>query len=92
MTGRRATELLFAADWLKARCGGPADLVAEGSASIAAAHAYAADRSLFSSVRVSDAPLGWSEYLDTEDRIPRYRYTFCVQGALLEYDWKDLLQ
>lgn len=92
MTGRRATELLFAADWLRGRCGGPVDLVAEGSASIAAAHAYAADRSLFASARVTNTPLGWSEYLDAEDKIPRYRYTFCVQGALPEYDWKELLQ
>ena len=92
MTGRRATELAFAADWLKARTGAPVTLRADGSVAIAAAHAFAAERGLFSDVRVTNAPPSWTEFLEKPGVPFAYRYTWCVNGALCEYDWVDLVK
>jgi len=92
MVGARATDILAAAEWLKERGRRPIELVAEGSVAIAAAHAFAADRSLFGSVDARNAPPGWTEFLDKPGVPPPYRYTWCVNGALKHYDWKDLLK
>ena len=92
MVGRRATELAFAADWLVKRTGAPVSLRADGSVAIAAAHAFAAERSLFTDVRVTNAPPSWTEFLEKPGAPMPYRYTWCVNGALREYDWVDLLE
>lgn len=92
MVGRRAGDLIAFADWLKKRTGKTVSLTAEGSVSVAAAHAFAAARELFSDVRVENAPPGWSEFLEKPGAPLPYRYTWCVNGALREYDWKDLLK
>ena len=91
MVGRRASDILMLADWLKGRCKVAPRLVAKGSAAIAAAHAFAADRAVFANVEVSDAPPSWSELVEAQGVPPVNRYTWCVHGALLEYDWTDLL-
>jgi hypothetical protein len=91
MVGRRATDVLAAADWLGRRSGGKVELFAKGSAAIGAAHAYAVGRGLFSGVKVENAPVSWSEVLTKEGMPVDYRFAHCVNGALLYYDWTDLL-
>ena len=92
MPGRRANELICAAQWLKARYGRPVDLVAEGSVAVGAAHAFAAARSDFGKVRLEAPPPSWREFVEHEGKPLPYRYTWCVNGALREYDWTDLLK
>lgn len=92
MVGRRASDILLLADWMKRRFGSPVRLVAKESVAIAAAHAFAADRSLFAEVRTSDAPPSWAEIVEHPGAPLANRYTWCVNGALLEYDWPDLLK
>lgn len=56
---------------------------------IAAAHAYAAEPQLFSSVLFTDAPPSWTEMATNPD--PRLdSFAVAVWGALKEYDWTDL--
>lgn len=92
MVGRRATDLLVFADWLVKRTGAPVSLRADGSVAIAAAHAFAAERKLFSDVKVTNAPPSWTAFLEKPGAPMPYRYTWCVNGALCEYDWEDLLK
>ena len=92
MVGRRASDLLMIADWLKKAYGVAPRLVARDSVAIAAAHASAADRAAFASVAIADAPLGWTEFVTTTDRQLVFRYAWCVNGALEFYDWPDLLR
>ena len=96
MTGRRATDMLVLADWMKRRTGLAPELFARGSAAIPAAHARAADPGLFANVAVSDAPKSWTEMIDTlaiskADAL-HFRYTYIVVNGLLHYDWPDLLK
>ena len=91
MVGRRATDVWAAADWLGRRSGSKVELFAKGSAAIGAAHAFAAGRGLFSNVKVENAPAGWGEVLTKEGVPVDYRFAHCVNGALLYYDWTDLL-
>ena len=92
MVGRRASDILLLADWLKRRFGMQVNLAAKGSVSIAAAHAFAADRMSFAKIAVSDAPPSWSELVEHPGVPLPNRYAWCVNGALLEYDWTDLLK
>ena len=92
MVGRRASDILVLADWLKGRFGRPARLLATGSVAIAAAHAFAVERELFASVEVSRTPPSWSELVEASGAPPANRYAWCVHGSLLEYDWTDLLR
>lgn len=91
MVGRRASDILLFVSWLRERYGAVPRIVAKDSVAIAAAHAFAADRALFSSVEVSDAPPSWSELVEATGAPLMNRYAWCVHGALLEYDWTDLL-
>lgn len=69
--------------------GGVAATVALGWRGAFAAHAYAAEPQLFSSVRFTDAPPSWTEMATNPD--PRLdSFAAAVWGALKEYDWKDL--
>ena len=90
MTGRRATDMLVLADWVKGKTGFAPVLAAKGSAAIPAAHAYAAWAPAFSKVSVSDAPMSWTEFVEKGDTT-RYRYTYMVVNGLCHYDWIDLL-
>ena len=96
MTGRRATDMLVLADWLKDKTGAAPELVARGSAVIPAAHARAADVRAFSKVTVADAPKSWTDMIETQtigkDEVVHYRYTYLVVNGLLHYDWPDLLK
>ena len=89
LVGRRATDILVVADYLKGRFGAPSSLHAVGNVTIAAAHARAADPALVSSVESTETPKGWEETVRSGDYM---YYADCVQGALLEYDWKDLVK
>ena len=91
MVGRRASDILLLADWLKRRFGKAPRVCAKGSVAIAAAHAFAADRSLVAGVEVSDAPPSWSEIIETPGAPIPNRYAWCVNGALIHYDWTELL-
>lgn len=96
MTGRRATDMLVLADWIKGKTGIAPELVAKGSAAIPAAHARAADAAAFARVSVADAPKSWTEMIENVEvkkgNVADYRYTYMVVGGLLHYDWTDLLK
>ena len=91
LVGRRASDILLLAGWLKRKSGIAPRVCAKGSVAIAAAHAFAADRSLVAGVEVSDAPPSWSEIIETPGAPIPNRYAWCVNGALIHYDWTDLL-
>jgi hypothetical protein len=91
MTGRRATDMLVLADWVKGKTGSSPERLAKGSAAIAAAHARAANVGAFSKISVSDAPTSWTEFIEKGDTA-KYRYTYIVVNGLLHYDWPDLLK
>ncbi|HQL52050.1 MAG TPA: alpha/beta fold hydrolase, partial [Kiritimatiellia bacterium] len=89
--GVKAEALLrkAAAD-VKANGGKPVALAAKGADCIAAAHAFAAEPQLFSSIRLEDAPPAWTEMLmDPDPRLDSY--AVAVWGALQEYDWTELV-
>ena len=91
MVGRRATDILAAARWLYERTGQKIGLVARGSVAVGAAHAYAVGRGFFSDIEVEDAPESWTEVVMKEGMPVDYRFAHCVNGALLHYDWTDLV-
>ena len=91
MTGRRASDMLVLADWVKGKTGLAPELLAKGSAAIPAAHARAADTGAFAKVSVSDTPMSWTEFIEKGDTV-RYRYTYMVVNGLYHYDWTDLLK
>jgi hypothetical protein len=91
MTGRRASDMLVLADWVKGKTAKAPELVAKGSAAIPAAHARAAASDLLSKVSVYDAPMSWTEFIEKGDSA-LYRYTYMVVNGLLHYDWTDLLK
>lgn len=91
MTGRRATDMLVLADWVKGKTGMAPELVAKGSVAIPAAHARAADAGAFAKVSISDAPMSWTDFIEKGDAV-RYRYTWTVVNGLLHYDWPELLK
>ena len=73
-----------------ANSGKPVPLEAKGTDCIAAAHAYAAEPQLFSSVKFTDPPSSWTEMVTNPDPT-RDSYAIAVWGALKEYDWPDLV-
>ena len=92
MVGRRATDILAIAEWLRGRGFADVAVVAKNDVAISAAHAFAAQPGAISSVRTVDAPPSWCEMLSSEnDGRENLRYTFIVNGALLYYDWTDLV-
>ena len=89
LVGRRATDILVAADCVKASCGAAPELFADGAAVVPAAHAYAADPAAFSGVVASNRPAAWADLV--RGRSAGLRFFNCVNGALRDYDWPDLL-
>ncbi|HNX35761.1 MAG TPA: acetylxylan esterase [Kiritimatiellia bacterium] len=75
---------------VKANGGNPVPLVAKGADCIAAAHAYAAEPQLFSSIRLVEAPPSWTDMLMNPDP-QQDSYATAVWGALKEYDWTELV-
>ena len=89
LVGRRATDILVAADYLAATCGMVPELIADGAAVIPAAHAYAANQSAFAGVTTSNLPPSWAEVVRGDSL--SVRFFNCVNGALCDYDWPELL-
>ena len=89
--GVKAEALLRAAAKRVAANGGkPVPLEAKGAECVAAAHAYAAEPQLFSSIRLVNPPPSWTE-MATHPDPTRDSYATAVWGALKEYDWTDLV-
>ena len=92
LVGRRAEQILDAAEELKRRFGKSPDLLVEGLAAIPAAHAHAADPGLLPEVAIRNAPISWADAIRRAVFEPiQWTYTDSVQGALKIYDWPDLL-
>jgi hypothetical protein len=90
LVGHRAEDLICAAAAFSAENGGvPVDVVAQGRAAVPAAHAFFAERTLFSSFSAERAPESWAAALADADCKP-YRFADVVHGALRLYDWTDL--
>ena len=71
--------------------GMPVVLRAKGWNCIAAAHAYAAEPQLFGAIEFMDRPPSWTEMAtnsDTKDD----SFAIGVWGALVDYDWVDLVK
>ena len=89
LVGRRATDLLVAAAYMKSELGAAPELVVSGAAVVPAAHAHAAEPSAFSGVAASNFPATWAEMVRGDSG--SLRFYNCVNGALRHYDWPDLL-
>ena len=89
MVGVRAEEAIALASSLKSRTGKSAEVVSCGRTCISAAHAFAARRDLFAKVECFHAPKSWSESVRTSEAVP---FANVVNGALLDYDWTELLK
>ena len=85
----RAEDYLAAGAWFKSRTGRAAELVADGDAVVAAAHASYFGRDRFASFAARNAPASWTDAV----RHPETGHPhFCnlVYGGLAVYDWPDL--
>lgn len=92
LVGRRAEQILMAAAEMKRRFGRAPEVVADGRAAIPAAHAFAASRELVPSLRLQHTPLSWTDAVRRAVKEPiQWTFSDSVQGALLTYDWPDLL-
>jgi hypothetical protein len=91
LVGRRALDMLLVSDFLAKRYGSRPTLVASGFLSVAAAHAYAADKSAWDSVELVERPLSWEEQLASVPPELIY-YADLVPRAYLKYDWVDLVE
>ena len=89
LVGVRAEELMVLARHLKGAFGKAPILKASGRMAIPAAHARAVAPELVAGVEVSDAPASWTEVVEQSLIYP---YANAVNGALLHYDWVDLLK
>jgi cephalosporin-C deacetylase-like acetyl esterase len=91
VVGRDAENIIIrAAAQMRANGGKPVPLEAKGWDCIAAAHAYAAEPQLFSSVKLLEPPPSWTEMVRNPDPA-RDSYAVAVWGALKDYDWPELL-
>ena len=92
VVGRDAERIVIkAAADVAANGGQPVVLRAKGWDCIAAAHAYAAEPQLFSGIELTERPPSWTEMVanpDTKDD----SFAIGVWGALVDYDWVDLVK
>ena len=89
LVARRATDLLVAADLCAKQTGAKPELIAFGTYAVPAAHAFAADRDAFSGVTLREPSKTWADMVRSH---VRERFETCVNGALLHYDWPELLK
>ena len=89
LVGVRAEELIALANHLKGKFGAAPRIVACGRMAIPAAHAFAAERGLVAGVETVAPPPSWTEVVEQSLSCP---YANAVNGALLHYDWPDLLK
>lgn len=91
VVGRDAENIIIAAiREIKTNGGKPVVLKAHGYDCIAAAHAYAAEPQLFSSVEFTEPPPSWTDMIKNPDP-SNDSYAISVWGALEEYDWPELI-
>lgn len=89
MVGLRAEEIIALADALKRRTGKAVKAVPHGRPCISAAHAFAARRDLFTEVQCLRSPESWADSVKKSSVVP---YANIVNGALIDYDWMDLVK
>ena len=89
IVGVRAEELIALAGETARLTGCAPTLSPHGRTCIAAAHAYAVRRDLFTGISCVIPPPSWADSVRSSRKIP---FADVVHGALLEYDWTDLLQ
>ena len=89
LVGRRAGDLVALGRSLQARYGQKPQLVGFGRIAVAAAHAHAAAPGLFAACELHAAPPSWSDAVRSRRRID---YASAVHGALLKYDWTDIVR
>lgn len=89
MVGMRAEELIPLAEVMRRRTGFACEVVPHGRPCIAAAHAFAARRDLFTRVQCLRSPESWAESVRKSSMVP---FANVVNGALLDYDWTDLVK
>lgn len=89
MVGVRAEETIALAASLKERAKKPVEVIACGRTCISSAHAFAARRDLFAKVDCFHAPKSWAESVRNSEIVP---FANVVNGALLDYDWIDLVK
>ena len=90
--GEQAEAILRrAAAEVKANGGKPVVLKAKGWSCIAAAHAFAAEPQLFSGIEFTDRPPSWTEMVANPDTTDD-SFAIGVWGALVDYDWVDLVK
>ena len=89
MVGVWAEETIALAASLKERTKKPVEVIACGRTCISSAHAFAARRDLFAKVDCFHAPKPWAESVRNSEIVP---FANVVNGALLDYDWPDLLK
>ena len=87
LVARRAEDVLAVAAWMKSRFGAPVVLDAHSRAAIPAAHAFALERGLFRSLKLTAAPKSWTEVVQGGLAFP---FADSVNGALRAYDWTEL--
>ena len=91
LVGDRAEDFIVAASaFAKAMGGGKISIEAAGRAVIPAAHAFFAEKDMFSSFAAARAPASWSRMID--DPLAPGRFANVVHGALRHYDWSDLIE
>ena len=89
MVGVRAEETIALAASLKERAKKPVEVIACGRTCISSAHAFAARRDLFAKVDCFHAPNPWTQSVRNSEIV---RFANVVNGALLDYDWTDLIR
>ena len=89
LVGRRAGELVAVGRSLAAHYGRNPTLVTFGRVGVAAAHACAAAPGLFVDYEFHRTPPSWADAVRTRAAID---YAVSVHGALLKYDWPDLVK
>ena len=89
LVGRRAGELVALGQEAKRRFGKNPTVVTTGRLAVAAAHAIAAVPGLFTDHEFIAPPMSWTQAVRTR---AQSLYSTSVQGALLQYDWTDLLE
>ena len=88
LVGRRAGELIALGKEAKRRFGKNPVVVTTGRLAVAAAHAMAAEPGLFGGHEFVNPPLSWTEAVRSR---ALSLYSTSVHGALISYDWVDLV-
>lgn len=86
----RAEDYLAAGAWFRAKTGRAAEIVADGDAVVAAAHAYYLGHDRFSLFAATNAPASWTKTVRTP-AAGHPRFCNLVYGGLSGYDWVDLI-